>query len=145
MEVILMPVTALQSSLIGFSKLKLKKSITIGSLLMTVNGKEIKSPCSGKIIDLYQKSEDEEIIQGTLLVKIEICQHPAIYSGLCVSCGERPETEITTTTHNTSMTVAGGRTIKMSKAELSMSGNNKRSGLQGAKKLALILYYAIHL
>lgn len=139
---------------------KVNKQINKGTILASIDGTTIESQYSGKIIEICT-SPDALIRKGSVIAKIELCKHPAIYAGLCISCGEKLNSKTTNnnnfnndsisnrnrnynsqksnSNYGTSITVSGGRTLQLSEAEASSSGSNKRSGLQSAQKLALIL------
>ena len=69
---------------------KLNKQISKGSILATINGKNVESPFSGKIVEICGDYKDNKVVaKGSIIARIELCKHPAIFSGLCISCGEK--------------------------------------------------------
>jgi len=64
------------------------RSVKKGGLLVAVNGKSIVAQRSGKIVNAFDFKVGSKVNKGQCIMLFEICEHPAIFAGMCVSCGE---------------------------------------------------------
>ena len=89
--------------------------------------------------------------EGTKLFDVEICTHPGLYGGICISCGEVPRDTSPSSSSSSSsfggdsrqcdyraLTVGGGHTIRLSKAESESVSAIRTSTLKSQRKIGFL-------
>ena len=98
--------------------------------------------------------------EGAKLFDVELCTHPGLYGGICISCGEVPKglphqidedhtfsreapsssgVDDARTCAYRALTVGGGHTIRLSKEESANMSTIRTSTLKSQRKIALVL------
>jgi len=104
--------------------------------------KYLHSPVTGTVKNIYF-ADGGAFHEGSILADIQICDHPALFGEICVSCGERPLNNNTRMDiekkWDNKITVGKGHTIRLSDNEAMHMQTSKALGLLEMKKFALIL------
>jgi FCP1-like phosphatase family protein len=95
------------------------------------------------ILKRYLVKVGDIIDDGDRLFEIITCTHPAVFKGMCVSCGMKVDqiehVTIAKTPVKTAFTVNGGHTMHLSMEEAHIVQQSKINALRKARKLALVL------
>lgn len=96
---------------------------------------------SGSIKSIFAEN-GTNVTTNTILAVVEVCKHPAYFSSLCVSCGDKlKDASSNKKSDNTSVPIIlnGGQHLQLSKNEAERVQMSKISCLKNNRKLALIL------
>ncbi len=103
----------------------------------------VTSPVTGSLKRVVKEGAIVKV--GENIAEVFSCSHPAVFRGLCVSCGSKitsSQIELDKgkqSAHNTKFTMVGGQTIQLSQTEAKLTQSTKIATLQKNRKLALIL------
>jgi hypothetical protein len=120
---------------------KLKGNVKTAEVLATINRHDdvsdttettskVVADYGGRICEIFV-TDGQSVEAGEQLLQIEKCDHPGLYGGLCISCGERPDSSMPLRKGGgmRALTVGGGFTLQLSRSEEQRISDTRSSGL----------------